>query len=97
MAAQQRFRITVAVVVACSLLPLAYSVFHQSAHRQAQPAAPGPVRSVHAGSGRLGAGLVLQGVPAPYLLPVPVRYPAVAAAGGLIWVFGGRADVPAAG
>jgi hypothetical protein len=38
MAAQRRFRITVAVVVACSLVPLAYSVFHQAAHRQARPA-----------------------------------------------------------
>ena len=47
MAAQQRFRITVAVVAVCSLLPLAYSVFDQSAHRQARPTT-GTVRSAGA-------------------------------------------------
>ncbi len=84
MAAQQRFRITVAVVVACSLLPLAYSVFDQSAHRQAQPTT-GPTRSAQAGSRQLGAAMVLEVMPAPYQLPAGVsREVVLPAAGGLL-------------
>jgi len=84
MAAQRRFRITVAVVVACSLVPLAYSVFDQAAHRQAQPAT-GTVRSAYAGNRQPGAAMVLQVTPAPYQLPVAVsREVVLPGAGGLL-------------
>ena len=88
MAAQQRFRITVAVVVVCSLLPLAYSVFHQSAHRQAQPTT-GTVRSADAGNRRPGTAMVLQVTPAPYQLPAAVSREVVLPGAGGLLVAGG--------
>ena len=88
MAAQQRFRITVAVVVVCSLLPLAYSVFHQSAHRQAQPTT-GTVRSADAGNRRPGTAMVLQVTPAPYQLPAAMSREVVLPGAGGLLVAGG--------
>ena len=88
MAAQQRFRITVAVVVACSLLPLAYSVFDQAAPRRAQPTT-GPVRSAHAGNHQPGAAMLLRVMPAPYQLPTAVsREVVLPGAGGLLMAGG---------
>ena len=88
MAAQQRFRITVAVVVVCSLLPLAYSVFDQSAHRQARPTT-GTVRSANAGNRRPGTAMVLQVTPAPYQLPAAVSREVVLPGAGGLLVAGG--------
>ncbi|MGO8888591.1 MAG: hypothetical protein ACLQB1_02615 [Streptosporangiaceae bacterium] len=88
MAAQRRFRITVAVVVAGSLLPLAYSVFDQTAHRQAQPAT-GTVRSADAGNRQPGAAMVLQVTPAPYQLPAAVSREVVLPGAGGLLVAGG--------
>ena len=88
MAAQQRFRITVAVVVVCSLLPLAYSVFDQSAHRQAQPTT-GTARSASAGNRRPGTAMVLQVTPAPYQLSAPVSREVVLPGAGGLLVAGG--------
>ena len=88
MAAQQRFRITVAVVVVCSLVPLAYSVFDQAAPRQAQPTT-GPVRSAYAGNRQPGAAMVLRVMPAPYQLPAAVsREVVLPGAGGLLMAGG---------
>ena len=88
MAAQQRFRIAVAVVVACSLLPLAYSVFDRAAHRQAQPAT-GPVRPTQAGNRQPGAAMVLQVMPAPYQLPAAVSREVVLTGPGGLLIAGG--------
>jgi len=86
MSGRQRFRITVAVVAACSLLPLAYSVIDRAAHRPAQPARPaagsGPA---HEGSARAEAAMALQVMPAPYQLPAAVsRQVVLPGAGGLL-------------
>ena len=84
MTAQQRFRITVAVVAACSLLPLAYSVFDQTTHRQSQPTT-GPGRSAHGDNRPPGAAMVLQVMPAPYQLPAAMsREVVLPGAGGLL-------------
>jgi len=88
MAAQQRFRITVAVVAVCSLLPLAYSVFDRSAHRQARPTT-GTVRSADAGNRRPGTAMVLQVTPAPYQLPAAVSREVVLPGAGGLLVAGG--------
>ncbi len=88
MTAQQRFRIAVAVVAACSLLPLAYSVFDQAAHRQAQPAT-GPVRSAYAGHHQPAAAMVLQVMPAPYQLPAAISREVVLPGAGHLLMAGG--------
>jgi DNA-binding beta-propeller fold protein YncE len=88
MTAQQRFRITVAVVAACSLLPLAYSVFDHTTHRQAQPTT-GPGRSAYAGNRQPGAAMVLQVMPAPYQLSAGIsREVVLPGAGGLLMAGG---------
>ena len=70
MSGRQRFRITVAVVVACSLLPLAYSVVDRAAHRPARPATgSGPT---HEGRAQAQPAMALQVMPAPYQLPAAV-------------------------
>ena len=82
--AQQRFRITVVAVVACSLLPLAYSVIDQAGHRQAQPTTR-PVRSADASNRKPGAAMVLQVMPAPYQLPAAIsREVVLPGLGGLV-------------
>ena len=84
MTGQQRFRITVAVVVACSLLPLAYSLFHQASHRPTPPAS-GPASPAHQDNRSAGATTVLQVMPAPYQLPTAVsREVVLPGAGGLL-------------
>ena len=88
MTAQQRFRIAVAVVAACSLLPLAYSVFDRAAHRQAQPTT-GPVRSAHAGNHQPDAAMVLQVMPAPYQLPAGISREVVLPGAGNLLMAGG--------
>ena len=88
MTAQQRFRITVVVVAACSLLPLAYSVFDHTTHRQAQPTT-GPGRSAYAGNRQPGAAMMLQVMPAPYQLPAGIsREVVLPGAGGLLMAGG---------
>ena len=62
----RRFRITVAVVAACCLLPLAYSVIHVAMHR---PSRSAPASTPAPASGPSGApvtGTALQVMPAPY-------------------------------
>jgi DNA-binding beta-propeller fold protein YncE len=86
--AQQRFRITVAVVAVCSLLPLAYSVFDQASHRQAQPAT-GPARSAYVGNRQLTAAGVLQVMPAPYQLPAGISREVVLPAPDGLLIAGG--------
>jgi hypothetical protein len=82
--ASRRFRITVAVVAACCLLPLAYSVFRVATHRPSRSAppasAPAPA-STSAVNGPPVTDMALQVTPAPYQLP---------AGAGEIWVFGGQ-------
>ena len=85
--AQQRFRITVAVVAVCSLLPLAYSVFDQAAHRQTQSAA-GPARA-YAGNRQLNAAGVLQVMPAPFQLPAAISREVVLPDAGNLLIAGG--------
>jgi Kelch motif len=86
--AQQRFRITVAVVAVCSLLPLAYSVFDRAAHRQAQ-SATGPARAAYAGSRQLNAAGVLQVMPAPFQLPAAISREVVLPVAGNLLIAGG--------
>jgi len=85
MPAWRRFRITVAVVAVCCLLPLGYSVFHIATRgpaRSAPPSTPAPTRAPgHAPA----TGMTLQVMPAPYQLPAPLsREVALPVPGGLL-------------
>ena len=72
------------VVVACSLLPLAYSVIDQAGHRQAR-LTTGPARPVHGDGRSPGAAMVLQVMPAAYQLPAGIsREVVLPGAGGLV-------------
>jgi N-acetylneuraminic acid mutarotase len=79
----RRFRITVAVVAVCCLLPLAYSVIHVATHRASRSAptsTPTPTPS-----GPSVTGMALQVMPAPYQLPGSLsREVALPAASGLL-------------
>ena len=86
--AQRRFRITVVVVVACSLLPLAYSVIDHAGHRQAQLPTR-PVRSADATNRQPGAAMVLQVMPAPYQLPAGISREVVLPGAGGLMIAGG--------
>ena len=88
MTRQQRFRITVAVVAACSLLPLAYSVFHQAPHRPISPAT-GPARPAHEGNSQADAAMLLQVMPAPYQLPAAVSREVVLPGADGLLILGG--------
>src|SRR5580693_10015945 len=82
MPAWRRFRITVAVVAACCLLPLGYSVFRMATHGPSRPAPPAPTSRASSPS---AAGMALQVMPAPYQLPAPLsREVALPGAGGLL-------------
>ena len=85
MPARQRFRITVAVVSVCCLLPLAYSLFRVAAHRT-PGSAPATMRApASRAHGSPVTSLVPQVMPAPYQLPAPLsREVALPAAGGLL-------------
>ena len=85
MPARQRFRVAVAVVTVCCLLPLAYSVFRVAAHRPSG-SAPATTRApASRPPGSPAASLVPQVMPAPYQLPAPLsREVALPAAGGLL-------------
>ena len=93
MPARQRFRIAVAVVAACCLLPLAYSVFtvarHRASHSTSAPTptptlTPTPTPTSRA-SGPSVTDTVLQVMPAPYQLPGGLsREVALPGAGGLL-------------
>ena len=85
----RRFRVTVAVVAACCLLPLGYSVFRVASHqpsRSAPTAAPTSASRAASTPGRPPVtGMALQVTPAPYQLPAPLsREVALPAAGGLL-------------
>jgi hypothetical protein len=92
MPAWRRFRITMTVIAAYCLLPLAYSVFHVATHRPARsaPALAPTSRASHpaATSGAshpAATGLALQITPAPYQLPAPLsREVALSGPGGLL-------------
>lgn len=92
-AAQRRFRITVAVVAACSLIPLAYSVYHQATHKSATPPTrPGQtVSPPPTGPGQTVSPppMALQLTPAPYQLAAALsREVVLPAASGLLIVGG---------
>src|ERR1700736_5916316 len=89
MPAWRRFRITVAVVAVCCLLPLGYSVFHVATHgpsRSAPPSTPAPTSApTSAARNPQATGMALQVMPAPYQLPAPLsREVALPGAGGLV-------------
>src|SRR5271165_6601118 len=83
-----RFRVTVAVVAACCLLPLAYSVFTVATHRPSRPSRPAPVTTplpVSRASGPSVTDMALQVMPAPYQLPDGLsREVVLPGAGGLL-------------
>jgi hypothetical protein len=81
----RRFRITVAVVAACCLVPLAYSVVHIATHRPSR-SAPAPTPRPRSGdNGPPVTGMALQVMPAPYQLPAPLsREVALPGASGLL-------------
>ena len=86
----RRFRITVTVVAACCLLPLAYSVFQVATHRpsrSAPTAAPSPASGASGSSvtGPSATGMALQVTSAPYQLPAPLsREVALSGTSGLL-------------
>jgi DNA-binding beta-propeller fold protein YncE len=85
MSATQRFRVTVAVVTLCALVPLGYSALRLTAH-PGSPAAPtpAPTRTAWPRSPAV-TDTVLQVIPAPYQLPAPLsREVALPAASGLL-------------
>ncbi|HMD24332.1 MAG TPA: hypothetical protein VKH61_09545, partial [Streptosporangiaceae bacterium] len=85
MPAWRRFRITVAVVAACCLLPLAYSVFHRATHGPSRPAPTSTSAPTSGASNPPAAGMALQVTPAPYQLPAPLsREVALPGTGGLL-------------
>ena len=85
MPAWRRFRITVAVVAACCLLPLGYSVFRMATHGPSRPAPPRRPRPRPGPGNPSAAGMALQVMPAPYQLPAPLsREVALPGAGGLL-------------
>jgi N-acetylneuraminic acid mutarotase len=88
MPGSRRFRITVAVVAACCLLPLAYSVFTVATHRPSRPSRPAPVTApspVSRASGPSVTDMALQVMPAPYQLPDGLsREVVLPRAGGLL-------------
>jgi len=89
MPAGRRFRVTVAVVAACCLLPLGYSIFRVASHRPSRPAPTAAPTSASRAPSALGrspvTGMALQVTPAPYQLPAPLsREVALPAAGGLL-------------
>jgi N-acetylneuraminic acid mutarotase len=82
----RRFRITVAVVAVCCLLPLAYSVIHVATHRPSRSAPTStPTTPTSRPDGPSVTGMTLQVMPAPYQLPAPLsREVALPAASGLL-------------
>jgi len=85
MPASRRFRITVAVVAACCLLPLGYSVFRMTAHGSSRPGPPSTSAPRSGARNPPAARMALQVMPAPYQLPAPLsREVALPGAGGLL-------------
>jgi len=82
----RRFRITVAVVAVCCLLPLAYSVIHVATHRPSRSAPTStPTTPTPRPNGPSVTSMTLQAMPAPYQLPAPLsREAALPAASGLL-------------
>lgn len=86
MTRQQRFRITLAAVTACALLPLAYSMSHQAARRPTPPVVAS-ARPIH--REQAGTAMALQVMLAPYRLPAAVsREVVLPSASGLLIVGG---------
>ena len=88
MPARERFRITVAVVAACVLLPLGYSVYQVATRAPAKPAAPGPIGPSAAGHPTASV-LALQVMPAPYQLPAALSREVVQPGPGGLLIAGG--------
>jgi N-acetylneuraminic acid mutarotase len=96
MPGSRRFRITVAVVAACCLLPLAYSVFAVATHWSSRPA-PAPTSSPVSpasspgsrASGPSVTDMALQVMPAPYQLPEGLSREVVLPDAGALLIAGG--------
>jgi hypothetical protein len=85
MPAWRRFRIMMAVVATCCLLPLGYSVFHIATRGPARSAPPSTLAPTRAPGHAPATGMTLQVMPAPYQLPAPLsREVALPGAGGLL-------------
>jgi len=83
----RRYRITLVVVAACCLLPLAYSVIHVAMQRPsgAAPSSTPTSTSTSRPHGPPVTNMALQVMPAPYQLPAPLsREVALPAASGLL-------------
>jgi N-acetylneuraminic acid mutarotase len=89
MPASRRFRVTVAVVAACCLVPLAYSVFRVATHRPSRSAPASAPSSKSTVNGPPVTDTALQVTPAPYQLPAPLsREVALPGPSGLLIVGG---------
>ncbi len=89
MTGQQRFRMAVAVVVACSLLPLATRCSIRASHRPIRPATA-PARPAHEGNAQADAAMLLQVMPAPYQLPTALSREVVLPGADGLLILGGR-------
>src|SRR5579863_5132349 len=91
MSATQRFRVTVAVVAVCCLVPLGYSVLHLTMHRASVPP-PAPASPSAPAAGAAGPSvtdMALQVTPASYQLPAPLSREVVLPAAGGLMIAGG--------
>lgn len=82
----QRFRTTLAVVAACTLLPLAYSMSHHAARRPTPPVIAS-ARPAH--RDQPDAAMALQVGPAPYQLPEAVSREVVLPGASGLLIIGG--------
>jgi DNA-binding beta-propeller fold protein YncE/N-acetylneuraminic acid mutarotase len=82
---RRRYRITLAVVAACCLLPLAYSVIHVAMHRPSGSTRTSASTSPSGSHGPSVTDMALQVIPAPYLLPAALsRVVVLPTASGLL-------------
>jgi hypothetical protein len=87
MSATQRFRVTVAVVAVCCLVPLGYSALHLTMHRASlPPPAPAPTGPASRPS---VTDMALQVTPAAYQLPAPLSREVVLPGAGGLMIAGG--------
>ena len=89
MSATQRFRVTVAVVAVCCLVPLGYSALHLTMSRAPRPAPASPSTPAAGAAGPPVTDMALQVTPAPYQLPAPLSREVVLPAAGGLMIAGG--------